>query len=464
MPRPQVGWADGTGGLLHGGLALHGSSTLREHACMLPALTHPHTCDRAPIRPTPAASGGSFNSATSAFAVGAAGWAVGEELAHAGCGSREPSPQLPADFAHHPGAPQGAFAGPRAQPWGRGGGAMLSPFEQAHLQQLPQPALAGRSASSHAPDQPLQLQRHHHMQPHALDPIGPAPAGSSSSSQEPAGWYRSAVVHLEALLRQLDAPAGRADAAEAAARDLDAAVDALAARLARLAATDRAAAAALLCTNLETGATAAPADAHWRAVLAQLGLSPAQRQQALDCFAVYREQAAAGAGGKQALVQVGSTSGCCLHVHACMHAGFESQLELRIQMPEAWSMTPSNRSKPSPIGAPAAVPPAARRPPRPPGPRAGGRPRRPRVPGRHAALRAEPRPGRALVRILLPLLSIGRRHAGRLRARRLGAVRAPPGAGRRSGRLHHHQCGLGAFLSIRRRRTHHSRRPVGRWP
>jgi hypothetical protein len=67
----------------------------------------------------------------------------------------------------------------------------------------------------------------------------------------------------------------------------------------------------LLCTNLETGAIATPSDAHWRSVLAQLGLTQAERAQLVDCFALYLRRRQAAALEQAVLAEVRRKGGGC---------------------------------------------------------------------------------------------------------------------------------------------------------
>jgi hypothetical protein len=67
----------------------------------------------------------------------------------------------------------------------------------------------------------------------------------------------------------------------------------------------------LLCTNLETGAIASPSDAHWRSVLAQLGLTQAERAQLVECFAVYLRRRQAAAPEQAVLAEVRRRGGGC---------------------------------------------------------------------------------------------------------------------------------------------------------
>jgi hypothetical protein len=218
---------------------------------------------------------------------------------------------------------------------------------------------------------------------------------------------------------------------------------------------------ALLCTNLETGAPAAPSEAHWRSVAAQLGLSQAQRGQAVGCFEIYLSRRAAGAHARAALLEVrtrrGMRGGFAGRSQAgpasepsalpagglCMRgqqqaqppspcdAATSSTLTLRPSLP----CNPSCHRPPPGAGRPAARPqrggvPRGRAP---PAPRARGRPVGPRRARLRAARRAAGAAARARLHLRVAVLPVARRPAGGAAGRgRPGA--AAPGEGRRGGR------------------------------
>jgi len=154
--------------------------------------------------------------------------------------------------------------------------------------------------SSHASPSPARQQQH------LVEAEGPP----ADSRQGLLAWYCTALGKLEALLQEVDAAAAAQQAAAqqvgftAAGQRLATAVDSLSAALHRLAADDRGVVCCtLLSTNLETGAVAAPSDAHWRSVVAQLGLTQAQRALALDVLAVYHSRGHRLDTSKEAAVQ-----------------------------------------------------------------------------------------------------------------------------------------------------------------
>jgi hypothetical protein len=226
-------------------------------------------------------------SAVTSFDFPAASWAVDEELAQV-CAPTQPSP-----FSEiHP--PEGRAATPQTPHQ-----APQPPCHWGHADEraAAAAAVAAAAAGAGAAAAPSPFYQHQAEQQAAAAARG----GPGGAAPQPAvgllPWYRSAVAGLESLLARADAHGGGADAS---APELEAAVNALLGRVFGLAASDRAAAAALLCTNLETEGAAAPSEAHWRAAAAHLGLSPAQRAAALDVFALFKERAAARAADKAA--------------------------------------------------------------------------------------------------------------------------------------------------------------------
>jgi len=73
--------------------------------------------------------------------------------------------------------------------------------------------------------------------PQAPGAAAAAPSAPQNIKQEVMGWYRSAVIRLEAILGQLDAP--QPGAAAAAGRELSASVDDMMSHLRKLEAGDR---------------------------------------------------------------------------------------------------------------------------------------------------------------------------------------------------------------------------------
>lgn len=121
----------------------------------------------------------------------------------------------------------------------------------------------------------------------------------------PFAWYKATMPRLPGLLQRLESAQAynQPAAAAEAARDLEEAVDGLLDGLWKVSMRSRAACCSLLCTNMETGASAAPSDAHWRSVLTQISLGAEQRAQAMDCFTLYLQQVAAADCHKEEALQ-----------------------------------------------------------------------------------------------------------------------------------------------------------------
>ena len=161
---------------------------------------------------------------------------------------------------------------------------------------MPAAALLQVASAPQAPLPPLQMQRSASAQS-SLQPAPPLvrPAGSPPppppASPPPGGdgaalakWYRAHCGHLAALVM------GGDDGGSAAA------ADALLEALHALAARRGGAFLALAALNLDTARAGSASDAHWRAALSELALSPEQRARVLACAEAHarrREGAAA---------------------------------------------------------------------------------------------------------------------------------------------------------------------------
>jgi hypothetical protein len=313
-----------------------------------------------PLPPSELATQGvSAGSAITSFDFQAAGWAVDEELAQV-CAT-QPSPFSEIQGAEPPPPPP-----PQQQQQQQQHAYRQYPVAPLQIQTEAASAATATAAAAVAgptalspfyQQQAVELQRMHQQWG---DGCGSGAAAAAAYAQQQAllPWYRFTVASLEALLVRADAP--QPEAAAAAGRELSAVVDELMARVSGLTVNNRwagarlalratqcgahastcssagsrvrslrgtldcsppgrlnaaahplttppsrSAAAALLCTNLETEGIAAPSESHWRAVVAHMGLTPAQRAAALDCFAVYKERAAAAAASKEEAMRVG---------------------------------------------------------------------------------------------------------------------------------------------------------------